>query len=82
MRQPCALQGAFFCGREERDHGQVVALGRVNEAQGIVGTAIALGAEVIDGAGQRPVQHALDIGVWHREETLDIVGKQGKVEGL
>ena len=79
---PCTLQGAFFCGREQGDHGQVVALGRVNEAQGIVGTAIALGAEVRVSDGKRPVEHAQDVGVWRGEQALDIIVEQGEVEGL
>ena len=46
MGQPCALQGAFFCGCEQGDHGEVVALGRVNEAQGALGEPKA-GLEVL-----------------------------------
>ena len=71
----CALQGAFVCGREQGDHGQIVAFSRVNEAEGIVGTAIAFGAEVRVGDGKRPLEHAQNIGVWRREEALDIVFK-------
>ena len=58
-----------------------MTLGCVNEAQGIVGTAIAFGTEVRVGDGKRPVQHAQDIGV-RRQEALDIILKQGEVEGL
>jgi hypothetical protein len=80
--QPFALQGAFFCGGEQGDYGQVVALSRVNEAQGIVGTAITLGAEVRVSNGKRPVQHALDVGVRRGEQALDIIVEQGEVKGL
>jgi hypothetical protein len=37
---------------------------------------------VIVSDSKRPVEHAEDIGVWRGEEALDIVGKQGQVEGL
>jgi hypothetical protein len=36
---------------------------------------------VIVSDSKRPVEHAEDIGVWRGEEALDIVGKQGQVEG-
>ena len=52
VRHPGTLQGAFLRGREQGDDGEVVTLGRVNEAEGIGGTAIALGAEVIVGDRQ------------------------------
>jgi hypothetical protein len=35
-----------------------MALGRVNKAEGIIGTAIAFGAEVIVGDGKRSVEYA------------------------
>jgi hypothetical protein len=82
VREPFALQGAFFCGREQGDQRQVVALGRVNEAQGIVGTAIALGAEVRVSDGKRPVKYTLDIAVGRGEQALDVIVEQGEVERL
>ena len=59
-----------------------MALGRVNEAQGIVGTAIALGAEVRVSDGKRPMKHALDVGVWRGKQALEVIFKQRQVEGL
>ena len=41
VRHPGTLQGAFLRGREQGDDGEVVTFGRVNEAEGVGGAAIA-----------------------------------------
>ena len=82
MRHPGTLQGAFLRGREQGDDGEVVTFGRVNEAEGVGGTAIALAAEVIIGDRKRAVEHAQDVGVRGGEQALEIILKQREVEGL
>jgi len=54
--KPCTLQGAFLGGREQGDDGQIMALGCVNEAEGVGGTAIAFGAEMKVGDRKRAVE--------------------------
>ena len=73
VRHPGTLQSAFLRGREQGDDGEVVALGCVNEAEGVGGAAVAFGAEMIVGDWKRAVEHAQDIGTRRGEQALDIL---------
>jgi hypothetical protein len=67
---------------DERDEREVAALGRVGEAERVVGAAVACGAQVV-ARGLAPGRDgARHVGVGRGHQTLDLFGVEREVESL